>query len=145
MALLQFSIAVLLLPKLLGLLDTLMDQRKRSTSGGVAALIFGVMSETFFSALLAPILMLTQTRFVIDILRGKDSGWAVQNRQTYRTSLRDAKIGYYAGHTAAGLLLCLGTLLISAEVCLWLSPVWLGLILAIPIAHVTSLPVKESN
>ena len=137
MALLQFSIAVLLLPKLLGLLDSLMDRKIRSTSGGATALVFGVILETFFSALLAPILMLTQTRFVIDILRGKDSGWAVQKRETDRASLRDAKIGY-AGNTAVGLLLCVGTLLISAEVCLWLSPVWLGLIFAIPLAHLTS-------
>jgi membrane glycosyltransferase len=144
MALLQFSIAVLLLPKLLGLLDSLMDQRIRSTSGGATALVLGVILETFFSALLAPILMLTQTRFVIDILRGKDSGWAVQKRETDRASLRDAKIGY-AGHTAVGLLLCVGTLLISTEVCLWLSPVWLGLIFAIPIGHLTSLAFKESD
>jgi membrane glycosyltransferase len=138
LALLQFSIAVLLLPKLLGLLDSLMEQRIRSTSGGAAVLMLGVILETFFSALMAPILMLTQTRFVIDILRGKDTGWAAQKREAERLSLRDATRGF-AGHTAAGLLLCVGTLLISAEVCLWLSPVWLGLILAVPIAHFTSL------
>jgi membrane glycosyltransferase len=115
-----------------------MDKRIRATSGGATAVVLGVILETFFSALMAPILMLTQTRFVIDILRGKDSGWAVQKREAERLSLRDAT-RVYVGHTAAGLLLCIGTLLISAQVCLWLSPVWLGLILAIPIAHFTSV------
>ena len=144
MALLEFSLAVLLLPKLLGLLDSLMDPRIRSTSGGASRLALRVIVETFFSALLAPILMLTQTRFVIDILRGKDSGWAAQKREAERLSLRDAT-REYAGHTTVGLLLCVGTLLISAQVCLWLSPVWLGLIFAIPIAHLTAVAFEESD
>jgi membrane glycosyltransferase len=142
MALLQFSVAVLLLPKLLGLIKGLTEQKIRATSGGASALVLGVILETFFSALLAPILMLTQTRFIIDILRGKDSGWAVQKREAEPASLRDATKGYI-GHAAVGFLLCVGTLLISAEVCLWLSPVWLGLILAIPIAHFTSLALDR--
>ena len=38
------------------------------------------MVETLFSVLIAPILMLTQTTAVIEILRGKDSGWSAQRR-----------------------------------------------------------------
>ena len=100
-------------------------------------LIYSVIVETLLAALMAPILMLTQTRFVIDILRGKDSGWSVQKRDGGQLTLRDAT-KQYVGHTAAGLLLCVATLLISTTVCLWLSPVWLGLIFAAPIAHLTS-------
>jgi membrane glycosyltransferase len=120
MALLQFSIAVLLMPKLLGLLNGLIEKKIRLAYGRAPALILSVILETFFLALLAPILVLTQTRFVIDILRGKDSGWTVQKREAERASLRDATKGY-VGHAAVGLLLCVGTLLISTEVCLWLS------------------------
>jgi membrane glycosyltransferase len=138
MALLQFSIAVLLMPKLVGLLNGLIEQKIRLSYGGAPTLILSAILETCFSALMAPILMLTQTRFVIDILRGKDSGWAAQKREVDRAALRDATKGYVS-HAAVGLLLCIGTLLISVKVCLWLSPVWLGLILAIPIAHFTSL------
>jgi membrane glycosyltransferase len=100
-----------------------------------------VTAETFFSALIAPILMLTQTRFVIDILRGKDSGWLAQKREVEHAPLRDV-IRRYSGHTAAGLFLCVGTFLISPHVCLWLSPVWLGLILAIPVAYFSSHTIR---
>jgi membrane glycosyltransferase len=141
MLLLQFSITVLLLPKILGLLNGLIDQRIRSATGGATALILSVTAETFFSALIAPILMLTQTRFVIDILRGKDSGWLAQKREVEHAPLRDV-IRRYSGHTAAGLFLCVGTFLISPHVCLWLSPVWLGLILAIPVAYFSSHTIR---
>ena len=137
MALLGFSLAVLLLPKLFGLLNGLIDQKIRAGSGGALALVNSVILETLLAALMAPILMLTQTRFVIDILRGKDSGWSVQKRDGGRVTLRDAT-RQYVSHTAAGLLLSVATLLISTTVCLWLSPVWLGLIIAAPIAHLTS-------
>ena len=137
MALLEFSLAVLLLPKLFGLLNGLIDQKIRSGSGGALALINSVILETLLAALMAPILMLTQTCFIINILRGKDSGWSAQKRDGERVTLRHLT-RQYASHTTVGLALCVGALLISTEVGLWLSPVWLGLILAIPIAHLTS-------
>jgi membrane glycosyltransferase len=137
LALLEFSLAVLLLPKLFGLLNGLIEQKIRSRAGGALALINSVILETLFSALIAPILMLTQTRFVIDILRGRDSGWSAQKRDGERVPLRELT-RQYASHTIAGLVLCVGTLMISPQVWLWLSPVWLGLILAIPVAHLMS-------
>jgi membrane glycosyltransferase len=142
-ALLAFSIAVLLLPKLFGLLNGLIDRKIRSGSRGALALIKSAIWETLLAALMAPILMLTQTRFVIDILRGKDSGWSVQKRDGNHTTLRDAT-RQYVGHAVVGLLLCIGTVLIAPTVCLWLSPVWLGLMCAAPIAHLTSRPVRLS-
>jgi len=40
-------------------------------------------------------------------------------------------------HTVAGVALSYGTLAVSAQVWLWLLPVWLGLSLAIPLAWLT--------
>jgi membrane glycosyltransferase len=73
MALLEFSLAVLLLPKLFGLLNRMLERKIRLGSGGALALINSVIWETLFSALIAPILMLNQTHLLIDILRGRDT------------------------------------------------------------------------
>ena len=39
------------------------------------------MAEIALSALYAPVQMLMQTRQVLDILTGRDSGWAAQTRE----------------------------------------------------------------
>ena len=87
--------------------------------------------------------MLIQTKFVLEILLGRDSGWLAQHREARDTSLmitaRD-----HIGHTAAGLILAVATFAISAEVCLWLLPVWCGLCLSIPLVHLTASPAVGS-
>ena len=135
--LLGVSALVLLTPKLLAWLVILADPRKRRGAGGVLALTNSIVCETIVSALLAPVLMLMQTRFVVDIVLGRDAGWAAQQR-----SEEDAPIGtlvrQHLGHTLIGFALSAGTYALSIQVWLWISPIWLGLMLAIPLAMLTS-------
>lgn len=133
-ALLQFSLAVLLLPKLLALIDGLINPKTRKSAGGAVALCLSVIWETLMSALVAPILMLAQTRSVIDIIRGRDSGWSAQQRYYGRAGLQSC-IQDRLADTAIGVAILSTTLTISLSVCLWLSPVWLGLLLAAPIDY----------
>lgn len=136
-ALLGFSVLVLLAPKILAVSAILMDRSKRLGAGGILPVIHSALWETLLSALLAPILMLMQTRFVTEILLGRDAGWVPQQRHGRRAEFSPVFRRHW-GHTAAGVLLSIGTFSISLQVWLWLIPVWLGLVLAIPIALLTS-------
>ncbi len=137
LTLLGVSGLVLLVPKILAWLAVLGDARKRRDAGGAFALTNSVICETLFSTLLAPILMLMQTRFVVDVLLGRDAGWVSQQRRE-----RDAPLWviarHHLGHTLTGVALSLGTFTLSVQVWLWLLPVWLGLSLAIPLVYLTS-------
>jgi membrane glycosyltransferase len=137
LALLKLSIVILLAPKLLSLLTALADKESRRAAGGAIALTLSVIGEILLSALLAPITMLVQTGFVFDILIGRDSGWNVQQRKDLQTPL-SLIVRQHLIHTVAGLVVCGITWMISLYVWLWLSPVWLGLCLSIPIVFITS-------
>ena len=112
-------------------------------AGGAFALIHSVAWETIISALIAPVLMLIQTKFFIDILGGRDIGWSSQRRQQEQRGSFKEITTQHLGHTAAGLLLLSVTLSISWKTCLWLSPAWRGLLLAAPIVYIVSLPVAD--
>lgn len=135
-ALMRFALVVLLLPKFLGLTAALFDRQLRRGTGGVLGMTVSAIAETLLSALLAPVLMLLQTRFIVDIMMARDSGWGTQRRDDGASTFADAA-RRHAMHTLAGLLLSVVLLSISWNLWLWLLPVWLGLSLAIPIVHVT--------
>ncbi len=135
--LLGFSMGVLLAPKILAWLAVMANARKRREAGGSFAVTNGVICETIMSALLAPVLMLMQTRIVVDVLLGRDAGWVAQQRCECDASLRIVA-RQHGGHTLTGVALALGTYMLSVQVWLWLLPVWIGLCLAIPIAWLTS-------
>ena len=136
-SLLGVSILVLLAPKLLAWMVTLANTKKRQAAGGPLALTNSVVLELLFSSLLAPVMMLMQSRFVLDVLLGRDTGWAAQQRREQDAPL-SAIARQHFSHTAVGLGLCYGTLAVSHQVWLWLLPVWLGLCLAIPLAWLVS-------
>ena len=84
-----FGLCLLLLyaPKLLGLASFLRDPASR---GQRLRAPIDILAEVLISALTAPILMLTQTRAVFEILLGRDSGWNAQARELRPDGLVDA-------------------------------------------------------
>jgi membrane glycosyltransferase len=136
-SLLGLSVLILLAPKILALTTTLFDSDRRRAVGGAVPLALSVVCEILLSALLAPIAMLVQTKFVLDILLGREAGWEAQQRQEKDAPLR-LIVSQHLGHTLAGVALCFGTLMVSTQVWLWLSPVWVGLCSAIPFVVFTS-------
>ena len=75
-----FGISMLMLffPKILGIAFVFGHPAKRF--GGRVGLLLSFVTECLFSALTAPIMMLFQSRFIVEILLGMDSGWKTQNR-----------------------------------------------------------------
>ena len=141
-ALLELSLIVLLLPKLLAWLAAIVDRETRMEWGGMSALTSMLLAEIGISAMLAPIMMLVQSRFVAEILLGKEVGWGTQQRQPDHVTIRDVARAHL-GHTLTGFALAGLTISISPQVWLWLSPIWLPLLLSIPVIFLTSRPRPE--
>src|SRR5471032_2198750 len=104
-ALLVFVICmvVIMLPKFLALVDLANDWPRRRAFGGLARATAGVVGETIFSTLHAPLLMLWHTRFVITNLLGISVGWATQKRDADGTDWLYAAQRNW-GHTFIGVL-----------------------------------------
>ena len=87
MALFWFSMVVLLIPKMLGLIRALLSRRIRRGGGGVIGITASFLLEVILSALYAPILMMVQCRHVFEVFMGRDSGWKPQRRDAGHTTL----------------------------------------------------------
>jgi membrane glycosyltransferase len=138
-ALLVFVICmtVIMLPKLLALIDLATDGPRRRAFGGLAVATTGVVGETIFSTLHAPLLMLWHTRFVATNLLGISVGWSTQKRDAGGTPWLFALQRHW-GHTLIGLL-C-GTFMWRLEPSLfwWFTPVLAGMVLSVPLSVLTS-------
>jgi membrane glycosyltransferase len=82
-------------------------------------------------------MMLIQTRFVIDIFLGRDSGWNSQNRNEAALPFEDA-FKHHAFHLAAGIAFAATSYVVSWAALLWFSPIIAGLILSPVISWATS-------
>ena len=121
------TMGVLLLPKVLGLIVFMVR------GNGVVRPILSLFLETILSALIAPILMLTQTRAVVEILLRKDSGWRPQQRGDGKVPWA-ALLRFHRNHVIVGLLLAAAAGAISWPLLAWMSPALVGLLLAIPLS-----------
>jgi membrane glycosyltransferase len=123
------TMAVVLLPKMLGLLLELQRVYVRGERGGSIRAILAVLVETIYSMLIAPILMVTQTAALVQILLGQDAGWKPQNRGEAGIPLTSA-LRFHARHVVLGAAiggLCWYT---TPELAIWMSPVIAGLVLS---------------
>lgn len=133
-ALAALVVAMLLAPKVLGLLSFLRENRiARAQVPGFAGM---ALAEMTLSALMAPMLMVHQVRAVVRTLAGFDGGWLphAQGRPDLPTLLR-----FHATETVigAGLL----ALALAGHLSVWLLPVAVSLCLAVPLAALVQSPV----
>jgi membrane glycosyltransferase len=135
LSLFMFTMGVLFTPKLLGFLGTLL-RRKALRPVGFIRLTLGTALEVVLSALFAPVQMLLQSRYVAEILLGRDAGWGSQRREEGRVSWLDAW-RFHWGHTLAGALLGATFWFLSPELFWWLSPALLGMLMAIPLSVIS--------
>jgi membrane glycosyltransferase len=131
------TMALLFAPKLLGLLALIIRRSARKAHGGALRASFSVFAETLISGLIAPVMMWMQSVAVLQVLRGRDSGWSAQQRDDASIPLR-AIFRIYAWPTAAGIFLAAAAYAVSLPLLLWMSPVILGLLSAVPLVALTS-------
>ncbi len=126
----EVTMAVLLAPKLFGLILALVDGPTRRGAGGAIRLVFSTLFEVLMSALLAPIMMLIQTGHVLHIIFGFDTGWEPQRRDDGSIAF-SAIVRRHRHHVILGAVSLVSALLISPSLAAWMSPTIAGLILAI--------------
>jgi membrane glycosyltransferase len=135
-ALFWFSMVVLLAPKLLGLIRALLSKPIRQGGGGVIGVSASIALETLLSALYAPVLMLIQSRHVLEVFLGQDSGWKSQRREAGLGSWQEA----WLFHRRHMLISCAAAVVVgflSPELLAWMSPALLGLFLSVPLSRLS--------
>ncbi|ABI61882.1 Periplasmic glucan glucosyltransferase [Granulibacter bethesdensis] len=130
------TMGLLLAPKVLGCIVTMLNGSERRGCGGAIRLVLSMLIETVIGGLIAPIAMLIQSMGVASILAGRDSGWNAQRRDDGSIPLR-VVIQTYWQHTVFGLVLGGAAMLVSFPLFLWMTPVVVGMALAIPLVSLT--------
>lgn len=135
--LLAVTVVVLVLPKLVCLALGLLRQR-RAYRGSLALLASG-LAELVFSVLIAPIMMVFHSSFVIGVLAGGRVNWAPQAREGRMLPWGEALRRTWPA-TLIGLLWGAVTWIWAPQFFGWLSPVLVGLVLAAPVIRISSSP-----
>lgn len=133
LALFGLTMAVLLAPKLFGLVLMLLNGEGRRASGGGVRLVASALIETILSALIAPILMVIQSGAVFQILLGRDTGWNPQRRDDGSIPFREI-VRRHRWQTLLGIVAGVSAFMIATSLFLWMSPTIVGLLLAIPLS-----------
>ena len=129
------TVVLLFGPKLFGALLVLLNKTDRKRFGGTGAVLRGMMGEMLVSSLLAPVMMLMQTRALYEIAAGRDCGWLPQNRNAEAVSWGDA-FKFSGWQFWLGIALAIGFAPYPGLL-IWTAPIWFGLI-AIPFLTVLS-------
>ena len=128
---------VIMLPKFLSLIDLANDWPRRKQFGGLLNATGGVIGETIFSTLHAPLLMLWHTRFVVTNIAGISVGWTTQKRSADGTDWVYAAQRHW-GHTLIGLAWGWFTWQLGPGLFWWFTPVLAGMVFSIPLSALTS-------
>ncbi len=131
------TMALLLLPKLWSYILLVRDRRRAADFGGAAKIAAGVLLETLVSILVAPIMMAFHSAFVVSTFLGRRVQWNAQERDEQGLRLATAFSGHWK-QTAAGLIVALAALAFAPGLMIWLAPIYVGLILAIPLSMLLS-------
>lgn len=134
--LLLLTAAVLFLPKLLSL-GLQLGRRRGLGFGGRLAAAGSLVVETLFSMLLAPVMMLFHSIFVLRILTGTAVGWPPQPRGDRGTDW-DTALRRHVGHLLMGAAALAVIGMWAPDFLPWLAPVVAGLLLAAPLAVISS-------
>jgi len=126
--LLALTVVLLVGPRLVALLWLGVDSRLREALGGTRRVIATVLLEIPLSAFVAPLTMVTQTMAIIDILRGRPSGWSPQRREADGIAATDALRHYRLHMTLGGLFLV--AIVAGVNGAMWTLPVALSLLAA---------------
>lgn len=133
LTLFTLTMIMLVMPKVLAMVLALSRKATRQAFGGAWSLVNGVLLEQVISTLIAPVLMLFNSRSVVSILMGRVVNWAAQPRDEAGGTKWSSALRTHAGHVVIGAAAAVITFAIDPTVGWWFSPVWLGLLLAVPL------------
>ena len=129
------TILLLFVPKFLALSLALV--RERQPYGGSGRLLISAVLEMVFAVVVAPLIMMYHTRFVLSVLSGHDITWEPQVREgrpvAWSESWRKT-----TGTTVVGLTWATVTSYFSPTFFWWLTPIFAGLLCAAPLVRWTN-------
>jgi len=128
---------VLFGPKLFALALRLWSTRNARRFGGRISLTLSFLGEIALSTLLAPVMMLFHTTFVIGILAGNAVGWPAQPRGDRGMPWKVA-LHRHILHALLGVAVLITLGVLTPSYLPWILPVVTGLVLSVPIAVLTS-------
>jgi membrane glycosyltransferase len=131
-----WTLAMLFMPRLLGLAAVLL-RRAQAGFGGTSALLGSAVLETFVALLQSPVRMLAHSFFVLVAITGWKLEWKSPPREAEGIRWVDAA-RKLAPMTAVIVLHAAGIAAIQLGALIWLAPVALPLLLAVPLAVLTS-------
>lgn len=132
--LIALTLALLFVPRILGILTTLPRARQ---FGGVFRMLISALLENIMSILMAPVLMMFHTLFVLLTILGLQIKWNTQNRTDRGLSLAHC-LKLYGWLTVLGAATVLVSYDFLGHEALWLTPIFAGWILAPLLAWTTS-------
>jgi membrane glycosyltransferase len=137
--LLIMTVILLFGPKVLSLIHVFASQKRLASFGGPLKVLVGSILETLFSALTAPVMVWFHTRFVLRNLGGQTVAWNTQTRGGGEGGPRWSDIAReYWPLPILGIALGAAAWWISPAYLAWLSPMLVGLVLAIPVAQISA-------
>ncbi len=131
-----WTLCLLFMPRVLGLAAVFLKREQR-LFGGSRTLLLSAISETVLALLQAPIRMLAHSLFVLVALTGIKLDWKSPPREATGIAWV-AAAQRLAPMSAVIALLGVGVALLNPDALLWLAPVALPLLLAIPLTVATS-------
>ena len=135
--LLSGTLGLLFFPKVLAILDLARRPGAAAGFGGWTRVIAGAVSETAIFTLIAPVLMLFHSKFIVLTLAGRGVAWVAQRRGADGDPEWREAILTHAGHTVTGLGWGAFALWVNPAFAAWLAPILLGLVTSIPVSLVT--------
>ena len=138
------TMGLLIVPKLLAFVLLLTQRENRKRFGGGVVALAGILAETLLSGLLAPVMMIFQSSAVAEILFGRDAGWQVQRRDDGEVA-RNEVIRRYALPSLIGIVMAATAYAVSLPLLLWMAPVIVGLLLAVPIGLISSTTASDGT
>ena len=128
---------MLMIPKLYAIGLILQRRDVLEAHGGELQVVGGAIIEVATSVLIAPIMMVYHTTFVVNTLLGRSVKWNAQSRDESSTGWDEALRSQWK-NTVGGLIAGVVVWFVAPSLFVWTLPVLIGLVLSIPTAVMLS-------
>jgi len=136
---LLFMYGMLMAPKIMALISLRATGVSVPDLGGHRRFVLAIITEMVLSMAYAPVMMIQQTNAVLRTVIGVQDRWTPQRRDIDGYPL-GVLVKFHWLETVTGIALATG--MIMGSVSLWLLPIAISLVCAVPLSALSSVPVR---